>query len=138
MAKIEANIAGVDDALMLDINGFAAETNATNIFIVKDGVIKTPFPDACLPGITRATVLKLASDNSIEAYEARLSISEIYSADEVFITGTMGEIVPVVELDGRKFEPGKLTKKVRDLYKSLTVSEGEELPPFHEEKFKIK
>ncbi len=135
MAKIEANLAGVDDAVMLDIDGFVAETNATNIFIVKKGVLKTPYADACLPGITRNTVLELANNNQIRAIEARISISELYSADEVFITGTMGEITAVKKIDGRTFEIGKTSSKIKELYKKLTEEEGEKLPEFPETKF---
>lgn len=130
LAKIEANYAGVDDAVMLDIDGFVAETNATNIFIVKEDKVLTPFPDACLPGITRNTVLKLCDSNQISATEARISIAELYSADEVFITGTMGEITPVKEIDGRSFKPGNMTEKISDLYLAKARTEGLEIPSF--------
>ena len=116
LAKIEANLAGVDDAVMLDLQGFVAETNATNIFFVKKGVVRTPFPTACLPGITRGLVLEICRENDIPCEEANISIAEMYAADEVFITGTMGEIVPVVEIDGRGFGYGELTKKLHHLY----------------------
>ena len=120
LAKIEANLAGVDDAVMLDLDGFVAETNATNIFFVKKGVVRTPFPTACLPGITRGLVLKVCKENDIPCEEANLSIAEMYAADEVFITGTMGEIVPVVEIDGRRFGYGEITRKLQGLHKQLT------------------
>lgn len=132
MAKIEANIAGVDDAVMLDLNGFVAETNATNIFFVKNGQIFTPFPDACLPGITRETILYLAEENALKATEKRISIAEMYAADEVFITGTMGEITPVVEIDGRTFNIGEITGTIQQLYANLTAEEGEPLPDYPE------
>lgn len=135
MAKIEANIAGVDDAVMLDIDGFVAETNATNIFIVKNGILKTPFADACLPGITRNTVLELAKVNKIQSQEARISLSELYSADEVFISGTMGEITPVRTIDGRTFEIGDVFLKIKGLFKALKEKEGESLPDYPETKF---
>lgn len=116
LAKIEANLAGVDDAVMLDLQGFVAETNATNIFFVKKGVVRTPFPTACLPGITRGLVLKICQEHNIPCEEANISIAEMYAADEVFITGTMGEIVPVVEIDGRGFGCGLLTKRIQGLH----------------------
>lgn len=102
LAKIEANVAGADDALMLDINGFVAETNATNLFMVKKGKLYTPFADACLPGITRALVLEMAEELNIPYTEKNLSVAEFYNADEVFTSGTMGELTPVREIDGRE------------------------------------
>jgi branched-chain amino acid aminotransferase len=101
LAKIEANVAGADDALMLDINGFVAETNATNLFMIKKGTLYTPFADACLPGITRKLVIDMATELSIPVKEKNLSLTEFYNADEVFTTGTMGELTPVQEIDGR-------------------------------------
>jgi branched-chain amino acid aminotransferase len=101
LAKIEANVAGADDALMLDMNGFVAETNATNLFMVKKGKLYTPFADACLPGITRALVLEMAQELKIPYMERNLSVAEFYNADEVFTSGTMGELTPVREIDGR-------------------------------------
>lgn len=101
LAKIEANLAGADDALMLDINGFVAETNATNLFMVKKGTLLTPVADACLPGITRRLVIEMAAELSLSFREANLSVSEFYNADEVFTSGTMGELTPVKQIDGR-------------------------------------
>src|SRR5689334_10689633 len=88
LAKIEANLAGADDALMLDHRGFVAETNATNLFAVVDGVLSTPFTHACPEGITRATVLQLAATHEIEHRTADLSVAQMYTAQEVFCTGT--------------------------------------------------
>lgn len=102
LAKIEANVAGADDAVMLDILGFVAETNATNMFLIKNGKLFTPLPDACLPGITRKLVLEMAGELQIPAVEKNLSLTEFYNADEVFTTGTMGELTPVQEIDGRQ------------------------------------
>lgn len=102
LAKIQANVAGVDAAVMLDESGFVSELNDTNLFMVKDGALYTPFADACLPGITRGLVLELARDAGISLQEKNLSLTEFYTADEVFATGTMGELTPVVEIDGRK------------------------------------
>ncbi len=104
LAKIEANYCGADDAIMLDNLGFVSETNACNIFMVKNNVLLTPTADACLTGITRQTVIDLAKHIKIEVIERNLSISEFYNADEVFTTGTMGELTPVVEIDGRAIE----------------------------------
>jgi branched-chain amino acid aminotransferase len=101
LAKIEANVAGADDALMLDMNGFVAETNATNLFMVKKQTLYTPFADACLPGITRQLVITMAGELGISLIEKNLSLTEFYTADEVFTTGTMGELTPVREIDGR-------------------------------------
>jgi branched-chain amino acid aminotransferase len=102
LAKIQANHAGVDDALMLDNLGFIAEMNGTNIFMVKDGVLLTPHADACLHGITRALVIELAQSLGIPCVERNLSLTELYAADEAFGTGSMGELTPVVEVDGRR------------------------------------
>ena len=101
LAKIEANLAGTDDALMLDTNGFVAEANATNVFMIRGGRLYTPFADACLPGITRGLILDIARDMGIHSEERNLSVSEFYNADEVFVTGTMGELARVTEIDGR-------------------------------------
>ncbi|HNP20177.1 MAG TPA: aminotransferase class IV [Fulvivirga sp.] len=130
LAKIEANLAGVEDAVMLDVDGFVSETNATNIFFVYNGKVKTPFADSCLPGITRANVLKLAEQNNIPITEKRISISEMYTADEVFVTGTMGEITPVLNIDGREIGigAGPLTNKILGLYKTMTKSQGLAIP----------
>lgn len=104
LAKIQANFAGVDAAIMLDDRGFVAELNDTNLFMVKDGVLYTPHANACLHGITRGFVIELANSNGIPCHEKDLSLVEFYNADEVFATGTMGELTPVVEIDGRKIE----------------------------------
>jgi len=109
-AKIQANVAGVNAALMLDKDGFAAELNGTNIFIVKNGEVRTPHAHACLPGITRGLVLEICRTHQIPHQEGNLSLTELYNADEFFCTGTMGELTPIHTLDGRKvplFEPSK-------------------------------
>lgn len=104
LAKIQANFAGVDAAIMLDHQGFVAELNDTNLFMVKDSTLYTPFADACLHGVTRGLVMDLARKGQIEVCEKNLSLVEFYNADEVFATGTMGELTPVYEIDGRKVE----------------------------------
>jgi branched-chain amino acid aminotransferase len=127
LAKIEANHAGADDALMLDMRGFVAETNATHIFIAHRGVLLTSRPVACPEGITRATVLDLCHVNSIPCFEQDLSQMEVYRADEMFCTGTMGELTPVIQVDGRKIGDGKsgpMTARLSELFAKLTASEG--------------
>jgi branched-chain amino acid aminotransferase group I len=130
LAKIEANVAGADDALMLDVEGYVAETNATNVFLVKRGVVRTPFADHCLPGITRAVVLEICRANAIPCEERRVSLSEFHSADEVFTTGTMGELSWVQTIDGRAIgtEIGPLTRRLVGLFEARTKSEGDVLP----------
>ena len=128
LAKIEANHAGVDDAIMLDLNGFVAETNATNIFMIKDGVVYTPFPKACLPGITRGLIIEICNNNNIQILEQDISLTEMYNADEVFTTGTMGELARVIEIDKRKIEnKGGVLMQLQSLFRKLTEIEGERL-----------
>jgi len=131
LAKIEANLLGVDDAVMLDIDGFLAETNATNIFLVKGQQVYTPFTDSCVPGITRGVIMNMARKNQISIQEKRLTLAEMYSADEMFVSGTMGEITPVLEVDGRIIgdgKTGKLTAGMQKLFEKKTAVEGVELP----------
>ncbi|SRR5258708_1398132 len=134
LAKIEANVAGADDALMLDHRGFVAETNATNAFCVTAGVLGTPAAAACPEGITRGAVLELAAAAGIECVIADYSLTQFYTADEVFVTGTMGGIAPVINIDGRVIgdgAPGPLTRRLTDMLASLTASTGTPvcLPP---------
>ena len=128
LAKIEANHAGVDDAVMLDLDGFVAETNATNIFMIKNGVVITPFPKACLPGITRGLIIEICKSNNIPIIEQDISVTELYNADEVFTTGTMGELARVNEIDKRKIEnKGGVLMQLQSLFRNLTEIEGERL-----------
>ena len=127
LAKIEANAAGADDALMLDRRGFIAETNATNFFIVTGGVVMTGRAVACPEGITRAAVLELCADNGIRYRVKDLSLAEAYRADEAFCTGTMGELASVTEIDGRTIgtgEPGPVTGRLSGLFRELTARSG--------------
>jgi branched-chain amino acid aminotransferase len=127
LAKIEANNLGADDALMLDTNGFVAETNATNIFIVRKGDLATSKTVACPEGITRATVMEICAAEKIRCVEADLSPVDVYSADEMFCTGTMGELAGVVRLDTRDIGGGKIgpmTKRLSELYAQRTATEG--------------
>jgi branched-chain amino acid aminotransferase len=101
LARIEATAAGADDALMLDHRGFVAETKATNIFLVADGMLGTPSAAACPEGITTAAVLELAAAAGISCLVGDYSLAQLYAADELFVTGTMGGIAPVLRLDGR-------------------------------------
>ena len=128
LAKIEANHAGADDALMLDTRGFVAESNATHVFIVLDRAVATPRTVACPEGITRRAVLDLCREHAIGCIEADVSQADVYRADEMFCTGTMGELAAVIEVDGRRIGDGSvgpLTRKLSELYRGLTEREGE-------------
>ncbi|MBG0564329.1 aminotransferase class IV [Actinoplanes aureus] len=127
LAKIEANAAGADDALMLDRRGFVAETNATHLFAVIGGGLVTPTTAACPEGITRQTVLDLAATHAIPAAVRDVSLTEMYAADEVFCTGTMGEIAAVTVIDGRPIgagEVGPLTSRIAEIYREYAASHG--------------
>lgn len=133
LAAIEANVAGVASAVMLDINGFISETNDTNIFLVRDGKLLTPFADSCLPGLTRQMVLDIARDNGVIALEKNLSLSELYTASEAFTSGTMGELTPILQADGRVIGDGMrgpLTKRFQELHREHAFRHGEALPFF--------
>jgi branched-chain amino acid aminotransferase len=127
LAKIQANAAGADDALMLDCRGFVAETNATHVFIATAGRLLTPFTVACPEGITREAVLGICRQHGIPHAEMDLSLTDVYRADEMFCTGTMGELAGVVRVDGRTIgngEIGPLTRRLSELFKQLTETEG--------------
>ena len=115
IAKIQANVAGADAALMLDDRGFVSELNDTNLFMVKDGIVYTPFADACLHGITRGITIDICRELSMPVEEKNLSLTEFYNADEVFASGTMGEHTPVTEMDGRKI----INRSGREIFKSI-------------------
>jgi branched-chain amino acid aminotransferase len=100
-AKIQSNVAGVDAALMLDDRGFVSELNGTNIFMVKHGKVYTPHANACLPGITRGLIIDICAELKLICQEEDLSLTEFYNADLVFCTGSMGELTPIIEIDGR-------------------------------------
>ena len=128
LAKIEANHAGADDALMLDTSGFVAETNATNVFVLRAGRLLTPHADSCLPGITRATVMDAARTDGIEVAEKNLSLTEVYTAEEVFTTGTMGALAPVLAVDGRRIGDGTrgpVTARLQMLHAKWAIENGE-------------
>ncbi len=130
LAKIEANAAGADDALMLDLEGNLAETNATHVFIVSGGGLRTSRTDSCPEGITRATVLELAARAGITAEVGAVTPAELLAADEMFCTGTMGELAAVTELDGRTVGTGRcgpVTSRLSELYAELTRTTGEKV-----------
>jgi Branched-chain amino acid aminotransferase/4-amino-4-deoxychorismate lyase len=127
LAKIEANAAGADDALMLDTRGFIAETNATHVFVVRGGKVETSCTVACPEGITRATVLEICVAEGIPHAERDLSIEEVYSADEMFCTGTMGELAGVIKVDQQTIgsgEIGSMTRGLSELFANRTRTQG--------------
>jgi len=131
LATIDANVAQVDSAVMLDVHGFISETNDTNIFLVRNDELLTPFADSCLPGLTRQMILDIADAENIPCREKNLSMTELYTAEEVFTTGTMGELTPVLEADGREIgngKPGSLTRSLQDFHRAYAWEHGEPLP----------
>lgn len=131
LAAIEANVAGADSAIMLDVNGFVSETNDTNLFIVRENRVLTPHADSCLPGLTRKMILEICDTQNIKAAERNLSLTEVYTADEVFTSGTMGELTPVLEADGRMIGDGKvgpITSRLQKLHRDVAYENGVPLP----------
>ena len=127
LAKIEANVAGADDAVMLDQRGFVAETNATHLFLVSRGALGTPTAVACPEGITRQAVLDLAAEAGLPVAVGDYSLTSFYAADEVFVTGTMGGLTPVLTIDGRQIGGGKagpVTLRLTEMFAELTASSG--------------
>ena len=129
LAKIEANVAGADDAVLLDGAGMIAETNATHLFFVTAGVLRTPTTRACPEGITRATVLRLAAEAGVPVEVGDLTLPQLYSADEAFVTGTMGEIATVAEVDGRRIGAGErpVTATLSTAFAALVAVSGTRL-----------
>ncbi len=127
LAKIQANAAGVDDALMLDMQGYIAETNATHVFTVESGVVSTSYTTSCPEGITRDTILELCSSLGIRCIERNMTLAEVYRAEEMFCTGTMGEIVSVLEVDGRRIGSSdpQITSQLQQAFARRTAVEGE-------------
>lgn len=127
MAKIEANQAGADAGLMLDKDGYVSEANGVNVFAIRRGVVYTPYADYCLPGITRKLVLELCAINGLPHAERRLSLTEFYTADEVFTTGTMGELTRVREIDGREIvnkHSESILDRLQELFRVETLQAG--------------
>src|SRR5579859_5097218 len=129
LAKIEANNAGVEEAVMLNSEGFVAECTADNLFIIKQGALFTPPLSAgALYGITRGTVMELAERIGVKVAESNLTRYDLFNADECFLTGTGAEIMPVIKIDGRVIgsgKPGELTRKLVEEYHALTKVSGE-------------
>jgi branched-chain amino acid aminotransferase len=127
LAKIEANVAGADDAVMLDHRGFIAETNATHLFMAIGGTLATPTTVSCPEGITRAVVLELAASAGITCQPGDYTLPQLYTADEAFVTGTMGGLTPVLSVDGRVLgdgTPGPVTKRLTALFAHLAATSG--------------
>jgi branched-chain amino acid aminotransferase len=123
LAKMEATAAGADDALMLDTEGNLAETNATHVFLVRNGVVQTSTTKACPEGITRMTILELCRQHDIPFEVRDIPEEEIHQADEFFCTGTMGEVAPVTRIDNTTFndaQPGPVTNRLSELYSKAT------------------
>lgn len=128
VALVQALEAGADEALMLDVRGFVSTCNATNFFIVRRGEVWTSTGQYCMNGITRSLVLELARDLDIASRERDFSLTEVYDADEAFVTGTFGGLTPVREIDGRTIGagsvPGPITARLSERYADLMASEG--------------
>lgn len=127
LAKIQANAAGADDAIMLDLRGFIAETNATHLFMVQGGIVRTPTLAACPEGVTRATVLDICRRQNIPCEVGDLSLAELYRAEEAFCTGTMGELAGVTRVDGRAIGDGgigPMTQRLAAFYAERTAKGG--------------
>jgi branched-chain amino acid aminotransferase len=124
-ACIQATKAGADEALMLDPQGFVATCNSTHFFIVRGGEVWTSSGKYCIAGITRANVLKLCRENGIPAFEKDFSLTDVYGADEAFVTGTFAGIAPVVEVDGRRISAarGPMVERLQGLYLDLIARE---------------
>lgn len=120
LAKHESIRAGYGDALMMDYRGYVAESSAANIFFIKDGAVTTPIPDCFLNGITRLTVMDLCKANGIPITERHFYPDELMQADEIFITGTLAEITPIIKIDETDFPFGEITKKLIGLYQQET------------------
>ena len=129
IALVQALRAGADEALMLDPHGFVATCNATNFFVVRRGEVWTSTGRYCMNGITRSLVLEIARDLGLPARERDMSLTEVYDADEAFVTGTFGGLTPVVEVDGRAIgggaAPGPITARLAARYAALMAAEGE-------------
>lgn len=128
LAKIQANYAGVDEAFLLDSEGYVAEGTGDNVFVIKNGKIKTPpLSSSVLKGITRDTVVDLAKEAGYTIIEEKMTLHDLFVADEIFITGTAAELIHVVEIDGRIINNGKLgpvTKDLSDRFKEIRSKIG--------------
>ena len=129
-ACIQAIEAGADEALMLDPHGFVATCNSTHFFIVRKGEVWTSSGDYCLGGITRANVIRLCRENGIPVHEKNFSLTDVYGADEAFVTGTFAGLVPVRSVDGRVLTAGRgpMTERLQGLYKALVEADAAAAP----------
>jgi branched-chain amino acid aminotransferase len=131
LAKIDAQQAGAQEAILLNDEGFIAECTADNLFVVRGGRLLTPSTqDGALGGITRGAVIELATEARIPAAEARLTRFDLYTADEAFVTGTGAELMPLTSADGRTIgegKPGPLTRRLTEAFHALVRSEGDPL-----------
>lgn len=130
LAKIEASLAGVDYAIMLDNVGYVAEASLANIMIVKNGVTLTPYPINALEGVTRNLILRLLPMRGYEAFEDNITLHDLWTCDEAFVCGTGAEVRPIVKVDGRTIgdgETGPVTEKVIQLYTDYIITHGEEV-----------
>ena len=134
LAKVEVTNAGYDEAIMLDAQGHVCEGSGENLFVVRDGVMYTPFPtDGVLEGITRDTVLRIAEDEGIECRERTLARSDLVIADELFFTGTAAEIVPIREVDDHAIgDPGPITRRIQERYRAIVEGRDEKYAHFLE------
>ncbi len=127
LAKIEANEKGGDEAIFFDGNGYLSEGSGDNIFIIKNGKVYTPPTINNLKGITRATAIELLKDMDIEVSVENLGLFDLYTADEIFVTGTAAEAAPLVKVDGRDIgdgKPGPITKKMIAAFEDITQNSG--------------
>ena len=120
-ACIQATQAGADEALMLDPHGFVATCNSTHFFIVRKGEVWTSSGDYCLGGITRSNIIQLCRENDIPVFEKNFSLTDVYGADEAFVTGTFAGVVPATEIDGRVLTKGRgpMVEHLQGLYKAM-------------------
>ena len=129
LASIQATQAGADEGLMLDPHGFVATCNSTHFFIVRKGELWTSSGNYCLAGITRAVALEVAREAGIPAFEKDFSLTDVYGADEAFVTGTFAGIVPVREVDGRTLTcRGPLVERLQQLYAERVEQDVSEQP----------
>jgi branched-chain amino acid aminotransferase len=132
LGKIEANYKGGDEAIFFDTNGYVSEGSGDNIFVVKNGVIFTPPTLNNLRGVTRAVVIELARNHGISVIEQNLGYFDMYTADEVFVTGTAAEVAPIVMIDGRAIgsgRPGPVTRQLMAGFRTITETEGTPIYP---------
>lgn len=134
IALVQALNAGADEALMLDIHGFVATCNATNFFIVRNGEVWTSTGQYCMNGITRGNVIRVCRENDIPVFEKNFSLTDVYDADEAFVTGSFGGLTPVSEVDGRlirHFEDRPMTKRLTQLYHDLIEADIQQMKQAH-------